>query len=227
MVKESLLWGAFHFPDLRKLHYIFLLIPIILLACDEGELNPKSPPDTSIFINSIELSGENRLTSVVDLFWIGTDKDGFVKEYEISFDQIEWSLVTRTDSTFKFTISEGSDTANIDFYVRSIDNDGLIDPTPAYLEIPIRNTAPTIQFDEDFQPVDTTSVVFSLIWNVLDLDGENTIDSTFIRINDGDWFAIDGGKNSAMKLRKLRQLEVWCLMVIIQFMFRPRILRVL
>jgi hypothetical protein len=182
---------------LRKLLIILTGVLSFFWACDEGELNPKSPPDTSIFVDSINLSGENRLTSVVELFWLGTDRDGFVKQYEISFDEQEWSLVTKTDSTFKFTIDEGSDTTDIDFFVRSIDNDGLKDPTPAYLKIPIRNTPPTIQFNEDFQPIDSTNTVFSLIWNALDLDGENTIDTTFIKINDGDWFAIDGQKNAA------------------------------
>lgn len=182
---------------MRKLLFILSAVISVFWSCDEGALSPKSPPDTSIFVNSIELSGEDRLTSVVELFWLGTDKDGFVKQYEISFDEQEWSLVSKTDSTFKFTISEGSDTADINFFVRSIDNDGLKDPTPAFLKIPIRNTPPTIQLDEDFLPVDTSNTIFSLIWYVLDLDGENTIDTTFIKINDGDWFAIDGQKNAA------------------------------
>lgn len=180
----------------KQLLYIFSLIAIFT-SCDEGELKPKSAPDTSIFINEIKLTGADRLTSVVSINWLGTDKDGFVKQYEISFDEMIWSATTSTDSTFNFTISEGSDTANIDFFVRAIDNDGLIDPSPAYLQIPIRNTAPEIQFDEDFFPVDTTNTVFSLIWNVLDLDGEETIDSTFIKINDGPWFSVDGQKNAA------------------------------
>ncbi|QNL21882.1 hypothetical protein HZR84_08005 [Hyphobacterium sp. CCMP332] len=182
----------------KQFHKYFpWLIVLALSSCDEGSPLPKTPPDTSIFINKIDLVGQDRLTSVVSLNWLGTDKDGFVKEYEISFDEIIWSRTTSTDSTFNFTISEGSDTANIDFFVRAIDNDGLIDPSPAYLQIPIRNTAPEIQFDEDFFPVDTSNTVFSLIWNTLDLDGEETIDSTFIKINEGPWFPIDGQKNAA------------------------------
>ncbi len=166
-------------------------------SCEEGQLKPKSPPDTSIFIDNIELVGEDRLTSVVQLNWFGTDKDGFVKSYEFSFDEFTWFPTTKTDSLFKFTISEGSDTSDIDFFVRAIDNDDLIDPTPAYLRIPIRNTAPEIIFDEDFFPPDTSNTVFSLIWNTLDLDGANTIDSTFIKINDGSWYALDGQRNAA------------------------------
>lgn len=167
----------------------------MLFSCEEGELKPNSPPDTSIFINKIDLTGEDRLTSVVQLSWIGTDKDGFVKEYQISFDEINWSSTTSTDSTFRFTLSGGSDTTDINFFVRSVDNEDLVDDTPASLSIPIRNTAPEIVLDSDFNPADTSSIIFSLVWNVGDLDGIETIDSTFIRINDGDWFPVSGERN--------------------------------
>lgn len=180
---------------LINLFYFSLLIAIV--ACDTGEPYPKSPPDTSIFIDKIDLTGEDRLTSVVNLSWLGTDRDGFVKRYELSFDEINWFSTASTDSIFRFVISEGSDTANIDFFVRAIDNDELIDPSPAFLEIPIRNTAPEIKFNEDFQPADSSNSVFSLIWDAIDLDGNETIDSTFIKINDGPWFALDGQKNAA------------------------------
>lgn len=184
---------------LRKLFnkYFLWLLFFAFIACDEGEPLPKSPPDTSIFISSIELTGEDRLTSVVNLSWLGTDRDGYVTRYELSFDELNWFTTSSTDSTFRFVISEGSDTANIDFFVRAIDNDEQVDPTPAYLDIPIRNTPPQIKLNEDFQPSDTSNAVFSLIWDAIDLDGENTIDSTFIKINDGPWFAVDGQKNAA------------------------------
>ncbi len=176
------------------------LLPLILLgflgvSCEKGTPEPNGEPQTSIFLDKIELTGEDRLTSVVRVFWSGQDKDGFIKGFEISFDQQNWGFTERYDSTFRFTLDQGNDTADIDLFVRAVDNNGLIDPSPAFLQIPIKNTAPEVQFLSDFQPVDTTNTVFSLIWNTIDLDGDETLDSTFIRINDGPWTALERNSN--------------------------------
>jgi hypothetical protein len=170
-----------------------LILPVLLLfmACEEGQLLDNLPPETQLFLTEINLSGPDRLNSVLDISWSGEDQDGYVKGYELSFDQTTWKFVTTQDSTFRFDISPGSDTTDIDFYVRAIDDKELADPSPAYLRIPIKNAPPVARLDTLKTVPDTVNSVFSLLWTVNDLDGNETLDSTFLRINNGPWYRIE------------------------------------
>ena len=168
------------------------ILPLLLLlaACDRGELLDNLPPQTRLFVDEINLSGPNRLNSVVRLHWLGEDQDGYVTGYELSLGGTDWTFTTATDSAFRFDLPPGSDTTDIDFYVRAIDNAGEADPEPAYLRIPIRNSPPTARFDTLNALPDTIGLVWSLNWEVDDLDGLSTLDSVFLRVNDGPWYSI-------------------------------------
>ncbi|MEL6672184.1 MAG: hypothetical protein AAFR61_08320 [Bacteroidota bacterium] len=159
-------------------------------GCDQGALLPNQAPDTRIFLDGINLEGDDRLNSVVQLHWSGEDIDGYVKGFELSFDGQSWTFVTQTDSTFRFDISPGVDTADITFYVRAIDNQDLADPEPAFLSVPIRNTPPTANFDTQNALPDTVYSVGSIFFTVGDQDGLETLDKTFIRVNEGPWIAL-------------------------------------
>jgi hypothetical protein len=162
----------------------------LLTACNKGEKLPNVPPDTHISLESIHLTGDDRLRSEVELHWFGSDEDGWVTGYEISMDGSTWTAVDVQDSTFKFSLAFGSDTTDINFYVRAIDNEGDADPTPAYLLIPIRNSAPTARFDSVQGLPDTSFIVTTLFLDIQDLDGEDNIDSIFVKFNGGSWFAL-------------------------------------
>jgi len=61
---------------------------------------------------------------------------------------------------------------------------GLVDPTPATFDFPLRNTAPTISWNElSFLP-DTSFPVMSFSWNVDDIDGVESIVSIELAMND-------------------------------------------
>lgn len=61
---------------------------------------------------------------------------------------------------------------------------GLIDPSPAKLKLPIKNTPPVLRWDElSFLP-DTSFPVITLKWNASDLDGDQTITAIKIALND-------------------------------------------
>jgi hypothetical protein len=169
-----------------------LLIGLLFLfsACDEGELLDNLPPETQLFLQEIDLSGPDRLNSVVTLHWSGEDQDGYVVAYEISQNETQWDRVTVQDSTFRFDLQAGSDTTDIDFWVRAIDNQQAVDPSPAYLRVPIRNTPPVVQLDTLKLIPDSVYSVFSVLWEVEDLDGLATLDSLFIRLNEGSWYSI-------------------------------------
>ncbi|MEJ5261921.1 MAG: fibronectin type III domain-containing protein [Ignavibacterium sp.] len=66
---------------------------------------------------------------------------------------------------------------------------GAIDPEPAELILPLKNSAPKIKFlvdrnDNTILIPDTTFPVASFGWTITDLDGDNTIAKVFIALND-------------------------------------------
>ena len=154
-------------------------------------LNENTPPDTRIFVNQINLVGENRLTTEVPMYWSGEDKDGYIIGYELSFDNTNWTFVTNSDTVFKFVISAGSDTTDIDFWVRSVDDLEARDETPAYLSIPIRNSPPTAIMDTVITIPDTAYTVVTLAWNADDPDGIENLDSVFIKLNNSQWYGFE------------------------------------
>lgn len=190
-LSQSRLTSDIHSCRWSTLAFASLLLCFGLTACDTGSPLDNLPPDTKLFVEQIDLTGENRLNSVVRMRWSGEDQDGYVKGYELSFDEIDWNFVQTTDSTFRFDIPAGSDTTDINFYVRAIDDDDIADPSPAYLQVPIRNTPPIVKFDSLTNIPDTVLSVWSVLWRAEDLDGNETLDSLFIRLNDGPWYPLD------------------------------------
>ena len=177
--------------------YIPILVALLFtLSCRKGELNTNKAPETQISVSAINLSGDDRLNSEVRLSWFGTDLDGFVEGFEISLDQQNWDYTTTQDSTFIFPLGVGQDTADIDFYVRAIDNEGLVDPSPAYLKVPLKNTPPEATFDNDRGPNDTAFCVSTFYWTASDPDGNETLEKVFIKFNEGTWTEI--GKNQSL-----------------------------
>ncbi len=181
---------------MRRIIPLVFGLALLFFSCQrEGDVVAEKNPDTKISLDAINLTGEDRLNSVVSLSWMGTDNDGYVLGYEISYDQNTWYYTTSNDSTFTFLLEAGSDTTDIDFYLRSVDNDGLKDQTPAYLSIPLKNTPPVATIVSSSFPNDTANCVFTFEWDATDLDGDESIIAAYIKVNDGDWFEIDNNQN--------------------------------
>ncbi|MGB1037067.1 MAG: hypothetical protein ACPGYY_00335 [Bacteroidia bacterium] len=164
---------------------------VFVFSCKKGEQLPNAAPDTSIAIESINLSGDNRLNSTVNLSWYGTDVDGFIQYYEIKINDGEWTKTNVQDSTFLFNIDPNEDSTDIDFYVRSLDNENVYDPTPAYLKVPLKNSPPVVTFEEESLPEDTTNLVVTFRYLASDPDGNSTLKKAYLRANDGEWTEID------------------------------------
>lgn len=175
------------------MRWTYYLAPLLLLAafvgCQPDDPVENQPPETRLFLDQINRNGTNRLESVVELHWWGEDADGVVVGYEISQNLTDWTFVEVTDSVFVFSAPADADTADIKFYVRAVDDQELRDPTPAELVIPIKNTEPEVVFDDAYTPFDTTLCVWTQKWTVSDVDGFETLDSVFIKINDSQWAA--------------------------------------
>lgn len=182
---------------MKKLVSIVLLALGALLSesCVKGERESITAPQTQISLDTIRLSGNNRLNSTVSLSWFGSDADGFVTGFEISFDEVLWSFTTRQDSTFTFTLPPGTDTTDVNFFVRAIDNDDNRDPTPAHLRVPLKNTPPTVQINPDRGPSDTALAVATFFWTAADVDGNETITKVEMKANNGNWQEISRNAN--------------------------------
>lgn len=192
-MKHSIILTDIRTPTLAWLSLMLLLAAFS--GCRKGDLQGSQPPETKISFDEINLSGDDRLNSSVRLSWYGSDVDGFIEGYEISLDQVNWTFTTTTDSLFTFDIPPGQDSVDIDFYVRAIDNEGLTDPSPAYLQVPLINSPPTAAFIDERGPNDTAFIASTFFWTAGDPDGDNTVEEVQIKINQGPWVTIDQNQN--------------------------------
>lgn len=177
--------------------WLFCAIPVLSLfvsSCKNsftGDLKSNQTPETNLVTDTIARSGADRFTSQVHLQWWGQDPDGYVAAYEVSYDGLIWVRTTKQDSVFTLSLPVGSDTADFHFKVRAVDNQGAVDPTPATLTIPVKNSPPTAEF---FQPTAVTGnysrnpeVSFPVLrytFQCNDPDGTDNLDHLEFFLND-------------------------------------------
>jgi hypothetical protein len=178
-----------------RIIFLGLIISLSSNSCRKGEIARNGLPDTFISFEAINLTGQNRLNSSVLLTWYGTDGDGYITGYWLSIDNENWTYTTSQDSTFLFDIPAGQDSADINFFVRAVDNDENLDPSPAFLVVPLINTPPGAAILDDRGPSDTSFIAATFFWQASDPDGDNTLRSVEMKLNDGDWIEIDRGQN--------------------------------
>lgn len=135
----------------------FLAIPlaamIFLTGCRRQE---------KVFVDA-NLAPDTRLTSApgpysqanyrIHLYWDGTDQDGFVVAYHFAWDDTvpnygaensPWRATSNTDSLFKALIDTAGETRRHTFYVRAVDNEGKLDPSPARVRFDAWTVVPRI-----------------------------------------------------------------------------------
>lgn len=170
-------------------YILFILLIITAYACKkgyEGSFNNNPLPETYMAVSKIERTGENRLTTRVDAYWWGTSQNGYVVGYEVSIDSMQtWTYTTSLDSNILLVIPFGSDTADLDIYVRAIDNLGQRDLTPASLLYPVKNTAPVTVTSgiPGKKPIKSFPAV-RFFWTATDADGPQDINGFEVYLND-------------------------------------------
>lgn len=173
---------------------LLLVATALYVGCDkgiEGKLKENLLPETYLTADTIVRSGEDRFVSQIDISWSGTDADGAVVGFEYSVDGKTWGFTKRQDSSFLIELPEGADTFDVQFSVRSVDNRGGVDPTPARLTYPVKNSAPEVSFvyqtgsggSPSRNPIKTFPVL-KLEWEATDRDGPSNIDYLELVIND-------------------------------------------
>lgn len=152
----------------------------------EGDRTDGSLPETYLVVDSIKRSGDNRYTTTVVAHWWGSVAHGFITGYEVSTDGMQtWQYTKDQSGTFLLNLPVGQDTADVVVYVRSIDNTGAKDPTPASTAYPIKNTPPSVQisFIPGKKPLRSFPAVH-VFWTASDTDGVQDIQTIEVYLND-------------------------------------------
>ena len=167
---------------------LFLLIATTVVSCKkdfEGERTDLGAPETFMAVDSIYRSGDSRYTTTVEAHWWGSVKTGFIKGYEVSIDNMQtWNFTDKQSGTFLLSLPSGLDTTDIRIFVRAVDNNGKVDPTPAGTTYPVRNSAPNINFDFSTGQKTVAFPAFRYSWILTDVDGLADISIVEIALND-------------------------------------------
>ena len=170
---------------------LWFIALVMLAGCRSdwmGDLRPNLPPETYAVVDSIQRNGPDRLPTTVQLHWWGLDPDGVISNFEIRIGtapltNIPWSLTQANDTLVRLNLPPGPDSADFILEIRATDNLGLTDSTPARLRLPLRNTAPTVEFvynPDGGSPLagafpQVSFPVLGYRWKGSDADGDSTV----------------------------------------------------
>ena len=165
---------------------IFLAIGIISACSTDitGDLEENQAPETFTVVDTIIRTGDDRLNSEVHIRWWGNDPDGFIVGFEYSFNNSNWSFISKNDSVFVLSPPAGMDTMDFTFAVRAIDNLGLKDPSPATLSYPVKNSLPTVAYIPATNNPIKTFPVLKFNFAGSDPDGNDNLNRYEIVLND-------------------------------------------
>ncbi len=161
--------------DLKLLLFSLFLV-IFLGSCLKPPVSSpveNIPPETYCFIAHVDTV--DTVPAKVTLYWYGNDPDGEVVGYYYTLDDKDTNFTTKTSETFIFRVEAGDTYAVHKFEVWAVDNEDAVDPSPARVVIPVRNTPPTAFFIQDKLPPDTTLLAATFYFGATDLDGDQNI----------------------------------------------------
>ncbi len=191
---------------MKKLIAILSILLVILsLSCGEKISDTplaNRPPAT--YLTFYPDSSLATTTSRQVLHWWGDDPDGEVvmflytwdinavvpTEYNQSDNLNGWKATSSNSDTFSLKFLE-LDTIYT-FQISAVDDQGLVDPTPATQRFPVANSRPEVEFIVGTEIPETTFTAASFYWNGTDLDGDETISHYDYILDDttGDWRSI-------------------------------------
>lgn len=197
---------------------IILILSLVIFTCDKNPLHSdrdsqpyrnKAPetflflfisPDTTSDPDSLYSPGIDTTASKQILYWWGEDGDGQVIGYYYQWDyQDEPVWTTAEYETFYVPIRSSYD--EFTFTVWAVDNDSLIDPTPAIQMFPVFNSFPEISFKINSNPkvlagdpnvISYTFPTRTFFWDISDTDGIETVTSILWALDDTtEWNIIE------------------------------------
>ncbi|RMF07587.1 MAG: hypothetical protein D6762_07250 [Candidatus Neomarinimicrobiota bacterium] len=170
-------------------------------------------PDPGMVWDTLEHAFTTITTSRQWLHWWGEDPDGNVigYYYRWSTDQ-GWTYTTDEEGLFFVPIQTDLDVFR--FQVKAMDQDSLIDETPAELVLPIRNSPPEVSFRYRSNPLladlpGDTNYTFptrTFVWDIYDQDGIESVISVYYALDDtcdSCWTTLDAASYSSVTLTGL------------------------
>lgn len=159
---------------LRRL--VLLASGVVIVAsagCSlRGELAPNVPPETSVFVQG----DLDTVSHTVHLYWTGSDRDGEVAGFQWRFlnpqspTDTTWAPTAKRDSIFVVYDTLGF-VAPV-FQVRTVDDRGAVDPTPATQDFRFSNQPPSVAILTKPAATDSTFASVTITWRAADLDGD-------------------------------------------------------
>ena len=161
----------------------------------------------------------------VHLYWVGTDPDGYVAGYFYAWDDTSsavWKWTVRTDSLFKALVDTIGETKRHTFYIRSVDNEGRLDPTPSRIQFEATTKRPEVTEGTPFRRYSTSdpdsAATFydpsypdtvlmgtpcKFLWDGIDEDGDDDLIEFTYRLDTDDFVEWDDVKS--VTLTNVRQ----------------------
>lgn len=207
--------------ETKLLALIFILI-LMFSFCDKNPFHEtkkshmigNQPPQTFLFLfvapdsnstGSVDSVGIDTTAAKQVLHWWGDDPDGSVIGYFIQWNyQAEPIWTTSEYDTFYTPIRQDFD--QFTFKVWAVDEDSLMDPTPAIQTFPVFNSKPTIEFKIRSNPpapagnpnvIAYTFPTRTFMWDATDPDGNETIIKIYYALDDSSqWIELPGEERS-------------------------------
>jgi hypothetical protein len=202
----------------RILKYLLVVLSGMLFSvCDNNPTDngnnslTNNAPETYLFLfvapdsAAGDTIGIDTTASKQVLYWWGEDSDGEVIGYYYQWDyESTPSWTTSESDTFYVPIRSKYD--QFTFKVWAMDNDSLLDPTPAMQTFPVFNSKPEIEFKLNTNPpapagnpnvIAYTFPTRTFIWDVSDPDGVETITKIYYAMDDSStWIELPGDTRS-------------------------------
>jgi len=180
------------------------MVALAFLVCTEKKAsNPveNRPPETHLFLVIGDSLGVADTTARPDtsastliLHWYGDDPDGEILGYQWAWDDTStdtsWTFTDGVMDTFYVKIRTVFD--YFTFYVRAMDTDSSLDPTPSVMTFPIINSPPEVQLPvgliNDYSAEHSITLGYqTLSWTASDPDGDETISGFEVAIADSSF----------------------------------------
>lgn len=194
---------------------ILILTVLLMISCEDNifdsgkKSNPiqNQAPETYIFLFTAQDSslGIDATASKQIVHWWGDDPDGDIIGYYVQWDY-QPNPVWMTVEYDTFYVPIRTDYDEFELKVWAVDDDSLMDPTPAIRIFPVFNSYPEINFKNRSNPPapsgnpDVTAYTFptrTFVWEAVDPDGDETITNIFYALDDTtNWLALSGDTKS-------------------------------
>lgn len=152
------------------------------------------------------LMGLDTTVSVQEVHWWGDDPDGDVIGYYYRWSYMDEPVFTQDESAI-FYLPLRTQFDIYSFHVQAVDNDSLVDPSPAVASFPVFNSPPEVEWKLNSlpissEPADNEHVSFthhSFFWDVFDIDGNETVTDIYYALDDtSSWIHLNGNIREIM-----------------------------